>query len=354
MKVLQPILSVLILSLSTIVSSNTIIGGRHVETEEGFLSSWPGTYYETRFTGSKIGIKVKGQADYFNVEIDKQFHSVIQGNDGSPQWIENLGKGTHDIRLSKRTESHYSYASFQGFAAAKGEKLLPLNNQRTRMIEIIGDSNFAGYGNESSSRECTEDENRKRSNADKTFSVLTARYFNADYQLNGYSGQGMVRNWGGNLPDVNYRIHYQRTLTEDPASVYTPPQNWKPEIVLIGLGSNDFSVAVTEKEKWTNVTLHKAYKKAYLDFYKKLRKQYGSKALFILASQPLAGSDYFNNLVAEIVKSQEKKGDNIVHWEVAVTELTGCQWHYSLNDHLTAYKQLVGIIEENKPEWKNE
>lgn len=327
------------------VSSDSLRAvGRYHLTDSGYTTDWPGVYFEAAFRGTLIGVQFEEGLNYYNVEIDGELVQTVSDKSNKIEWFP-VSKGNHLIRVSKRTESHFESALFKGFVAGKNTTIISSPKPKKRQMEIIGDSNFAGLGLESPSRECSEAEIRQYSNADKTFSVLTARAFDADYHLNAYSGQGMVRNWGGSSPGVNYREFYKRTLTTNVESTWKKPDHWNPEIVLIGLGTNDFSTPVKEGEHWTNPTLHAAYKSAYIAFLKKLRSQYGNDSLFILASQSLANKDYFNNMIDQIVLGQKKEGDrNIIHWKITGMEYTSCLWHYSEKDHRTAANQLIEII----------
>ncbi|MCE0446531.1 hypothetical protein LT493_23420 [Streptomyces tricolor] len=58
--------------------------------------------------------------------------------------------------------------------------------------------------------------------------ALTARRLNADYQINGYSGLGMVRNYNGGSPDVTYRTFYDRALLNVPGDVWQEPGHLAP------------------------------------------------------------------------------------------------------------------------------
>ncbi len=342
------IIFALLLTYSTTAAANPnqkiTATGRYHLSEKGYETSWPGVYFETHFSGTQIGVELKGGHDHYNVEIDDKFMRVISDKSGNIEWFE-VPNGKHAIRISKRTESHDKKAIFTGFVTGKNSTLIAPPPKKTRQIEIIGDSNFAGLGLESPQRKCTQEQARQYANADKTFGALTAKAFNADYHLNAYSGLGMVRNWKGNNPNVNYREFYKKTLTDNPKSHWQKPDDWNPEIILIGLGSNDFSTPINEGEKWTNATLHSEYKTAYQHFLKNLREQYGKDSLFILASQPLSETNYFGNMIAQMVKQQEKAGDrNIIHWEISDMEYTACFWHYSEEDHHTAAGQLIEMI----------
>ncbi|MEU4761660.1 SGNH/GDSL hydrolase family protein [Actinosynnema sp. NPDC023794] len=112
---------------------------------------------------------------------------------------------------------------------------------RDRQIEFIGDSLTVGYGNVSGTRDCNPEQLKRNTNTDVSYSALTARQLDADYQINGFSGLGMVRNVAGISPDVTYRTYYDRALLNVDGDVWQNPGTWRPQIVVVNLGANDFS-----------------------------------------------------------------------------------------------------------------
>src|SRR6185369_6962338 len=114
---------------------------------------------------------------------------------------------------AKRTESPWAAGEFSGFTAAPGGAILTKPAARSRQIEFIGDSWTAGYGDMSTTRDCNSNGGVTRnSNADSTFAALTAKDFNADYQIMAWSGLGMVRNYGGQNTATSFRNYYDTDL----------------------------------------------------------------------------------------------------------------------------------------------
>lgn len=147
---------------------------------------------------------------------------------------------------------------------------------RDRQIEFIGDSITVGYGNVSGTRDCDPEQLKRTTNTDVSHGALTARQLDADYQINGFSGLGMVRNVAGITPDVTYRTYYDRALLNVDGDVWQNPGTWRPQIVVVNLGSNDFT-DLTPGEPWTHDSLAAAYRTAYDEFLRELRTRYGSR-----------------------------------------------------------------------------
>jgi hypothetical protein len=75
---------------------------------------------------------------------------------------------------------------------------------------------------------CTGNEVHRTTNADLSFGALTARRLNADYQINAFSGRGMVRNYNGGDPGTDYRTYYDRALLAVTRSSPAASATWSP------------------------------------------------------------------------------------------------------------------------------
>jgi lysophospholipase L1-like esterase len=291
--------------------------------------SWPGVYFEGRFRGTGVGVTLNDAASYYDVQIDGRTVATLVKPGRTTYWVRNLSNAEHRVRLVKRSESPWAAGEFGGFVG----NVLSKPAARSRQIEFIGDSLTAGYGNLSTTRDCSTNGGVDRnSNADLTFGAFTARTFNADYQINAFSGRGMVRNYNGGEPGTSYRTYYDRALLNVDGDVWQNPGTWRPQLIVVGLGTNDFSTALRPGEQWPDQqSLVNAYKSAYQGFLDKLRARYGSGTT-ILVSVPEA-SGVFADAARQVVQD---RGDNRVrYWNYsdAAIDRLGCDWHFSQHDH---------------------
>ncbi|MBM3116239.1 GDSL-type esterase/lipase family protein [Jeongeupia naejangsanensis] len=322
------------------------VGGRvQVDAPNRVSYSWPGVYFEGRFRGTGIGLAFDDPNGQYNVEIDGQPKAKVVKPGKSTYWVNGLADGEHSVRVSLRGELTGTPGGFGGLVAATGGQVLAPAAAPTRQIEFIGDSYTAGLGAEAGKRDCTAEENTAFSNADVSFGALTARHYGAAYQLNGYSGLGMVRNYGGNIASVNYRTFYDRALTGVDGNVWTNPGNWKPQVVVVGLGINDFSTAVGAGEAYTPETLRTAYKSAYRGFINKLRGQYGDTHVIVSATY-LWPDNKLQEVAQEVVAEAKAAGDQkISYFYYDGLDSLGCGWHPSVRDHQAISTKLVSAID---------
>lgn len=194
------------------------------------------------------------------------------GADSTVVLAEGLERGPHTILVQKRTEGEQGRTTLRGVETDGA--LLPLPAPRTRHIEFIGDSHTCGYGTEGKSVE--EPFTPETENCDLAWGCVIARYFDAEYTLIAHSGQGIVRNWGDEkeVSDCTMRERMLRTFDMDPASRWDF-RGCTPDIVVIKLGSNDFSTDVTPSEQ--------AFNASYAQALDQLRAAYGEVPVLCVA-----------------------------------------------------------------------
>ncbi|GII81844.1 lipase [Sphaerisporangium rufum] len=309
--------------------------------------SWPGVYFEGRFRGTGVGVVLDDAANDYDVQIDGATVATLVTPGRTTYWVRDLRRGTHDVRLVKRTESPGASGAFGGFVAAPGGTILGRPAPRHRQIEFIGDSYTAGYGNTSDSRECDSAKLARTSNADVSFGALTARRLHADYQLNAFSGRGMVRNYNGIDPEVNFRTYYDRALLNVDGDVWRDPGTWRPQLVVVGLGINDFSTGINPGEPWTPETLVAAYRDAYHGFLDKLRARYGPRTTIVVSATYVYGTTAFADSARQVVQERNDRGDDRIrywYYEESGLDYMGCDWHPSQHDHQVIADRLGAYI----------
>ncbi|SMC92789.1 cellulose binding domain-containing protein [Lentzea albidocapillata] len=298
--------------------------------------TWPGVYFEGRFRGTGVGIVLDDTVNDYDVQIDGATVATLVTPGRTTHWVRDLANTEHRVRLVKRTESTWAAGEFGGFVAANGGSILAKPAARTRQIEFIGDSLTAGYGNLSTTRDCSANGGVARNtNTDISFGALAAKALNADYQVNAFSGLGVVRNYNGHTPGTSYRTYYDRALLHVDGDVWRNPGTWRPQLVVVGLGTNDFSTALNPGEQWpTQESLVTAYKSAYQGFLDKLRTRYGPATTIVVSVPEASGA--FADAVRQVVQDRNGQGDSRVrHWNYSDPALDrlGCDWHFSARDH---------------------
>jgi len=218
----------------------TYIG--RTQPELGSVSfDWSGTRAVVSFKGTCLSLQcISSVHDYFNVWVDGEQipdpDSVFDVDDSGVQIktvVSGLKMAEHRVIIQKRTEGEQGIATFLSFST--DGKFLQAEPLKDRVIEFVGDSYTCGYGTEGADR--NEPFRASEENPSYTYADILGRFFDADVMHIAHSGRGVVRNWGGwkgpSMTDIYDRVLENRERVWDP--------QYTPDIVVIYLGTNDFS-----------------------------------------------------------------------------------------------------------------
>ncbi|POZ61527.1 SGNH/GDSL hydrolase family protein [Chromobacterium alticapitis] len=321
--------------------------GRQVRHADGWQATWPGVNWSIRVAAQAVGVALDDAVNDYSLEIDGKAAQKISPAAGARTiWQDLPDRKPHIVRLFKLTQSPDNPGLFQGFSLREG-RALALPPKSRRQIEFIGDSWTVAYGNLSDTRDCTDQQIVERSDASQSFAAYLGTFYGAQIQNNGMSGMGMVRNWGGNMPQVDYRSYHPRLLQNLPQ---TAPGNnadhrygWQPQLVVIALGINDFGTDVGPNEGHSQAQLAADYLKAYHGLITELKQRYDNPA-FLLAGTFLWPADRMRPLVSQVVDEERQKGTTVAYVDWQNIELTGCNWHPNLADHAKMATQMETAI----------
>lgn len=329
------------------------IGGRVATSSDGkhfsYRYQWPALYFEAAFEGSEVSVHVADDTNRLRILVDGQPSAVLDRPGTVQHKIGNLTEGRHTIRLEKLTESQKDTGAFEGFYIPASGRALPVE-PRARQIEFVGDSDMVGYGNTSTTRECTDEELFLSTDSQQAYGPRVAKHFNADYQVNAYSGIGVVRNYDGTKPDMSMPMLYPRVLFDDPAAYQD--NAWKPQIVVVGLGANDFVPPVKAGGRWKDQqALRKDFDKAYAEFLRKLRKQNPDAFILLFVLESYDADYAAGNHLA--VKTLQEAGDKRIHLlAYPKVEITACHWHPSLKDHAALADTVIAYVAAHPELWQ--
>ncbi|NLB63396.1 MAG: SGNH/GDSL hydrolase family protein [Fibrobacter sp.] len=307
---------------------------------------WPGIYWEQVVETARWSVVLSGE-NLFDVWVNDAHAGVIRGTAEpqrfSLQWARAEKRS---IRVGKRTESQVHSSKVLGFDLPHNAKTLAPPPAKERRLEFIGDSYTAGYGNECGVQEPppgTEDSLLLHTtNANKSFGALVAQRLGADYQINGFSGRGLVRNFNGINPGLEYPHFYQYTLVsqaQNLSNITAPPWDfatWHPQVIVLGLGINDFQGAgpYADSAKWVQ---------AYGDFLQQLRQAHPGVQMIVCATQIHPNNDLIPK-AKQVVFREQQKGNLDVHYFEYTATKTGLWWHPSIYDHQEIAQKLIPLV----------
>jgi len=304
--------------------------------------------FRAAFKGTELFFRVGAAHEILHVVIDERPPVVLADPQAGVYRISGLQNKEHSVGLFVATESQAAPNHFGGFGIAAGETALT-PAKRSRQIEFIGDSHTVGYGNTSQKHECSNDEVWATTDNTQAFGPLTASHFHADYEVIAFSGRGIVRNYNGFAGDTLPSL-YPYVLFDKKQEVIDPA--WKPQLIVIALGTNDFSTPLNPGEKWkTREELHSDYEAAYLRFLQSLRVK-NPAAWIVLWGTDMAGGEIASE-EQRVVDRMKALGDNrIAFIPIERLSFTGCHFHPSLADDRTIGDKLVRFVEAHPAIWQ--
>ena len=326
--------------------------GRVVPLPDGsLLRQWPGTYFETAFTGREAFFRVGIGEVSLRVRVDGGAPVAVVKPAPGVYRVAGLGDKTpHMLRVDVASESQAGATIFGGFFTGAGANAAA-TSRRTGQFEFVGDSQTVGYGNTSGTRQCSEADVWATTDATQGVGPSVAAHYDAGYEVNAISGRGAVRNYGGFAADTLLQAYPDALFDKDkrhPAD----DSAWHPQLIAVNLGTNDFSTPLHAGESWkSRDELHAAFEAAYGDFIKQLHARQ-PQAYIVMWAVGAADSE----IQVEVAKVADKlRGAGIDRLGlVPVTDLTltGCNYHPSVADdrhvadllirHLDAHPGAVG------------
>jgi len=334
---------------TALVAIPTAAVGRVEREPNGMLRrQWPGTYFETAIRGSSAYFRIgKGEVS-LRVTVDGAAPVPLVKPAPGLYRIGGLAPGVHRIRVQVASESQNGPTEFSGFFAPAGvsAEVLPA---RSRQIEFIGDSHTVGYANTSSKHQCTDEEIWQTTDTTVGVPALTAAHYDADYQVNAISGRGIVRNYNGFAADTLPQAYPY--ILFDKAQPYRDP-NWHPQLIVISLGTNDFSTPLNPGEKWSNrQQLQSDYESTFVRFLTGLHARNPRARFLLWAATP---SPELNSEIEKVVQDMRSAGvAQIDYVPVQGLAMSACNWHPSAADDAKIAAALERDIDLHPELWAN-
>ena len=180
-------------------------------------------------------------------------------------------EGEHTVRIVKLSEAAMSTC---GIKTIEAQDIRPME-EKTHLIEFIGDSITCGYGMDDEDPEhhfSTETED-----ASLTYACIAARRLDADYSLVALSGYGIISGYTATAeePVIAQRIpDYYETLGFSygeyggaiPQDVRWDFSARQPDLIVINLGTNDDSYCLDHEDR------QRLFCDAYVRFLKVVRR----------------------------------------------------------------------------------
>jgi lysophospholipase L1-like esterase len=178
-------------------------------------------------------------------------------------------------------------------------------------------------------------------------------------RINAISGARLVRNYGGELPGSPLPAVYPRALPSREEAWHD--QSWQPQVIVIGLYTNDFSTPLGPGEPWaTDEQLVAAFTAAYEPLLAELRRRAPDAAVLVLspalpdqpAAQTAAMAEAAHRRVAAAAGAL---GIRTLLFPVLPDlglDKSACDYHPSLADHRKLAAWMSAYLEAHPELWR--
>jgi lysophospholipase L1-like esterase len=313
-----------------------------------YTAQWPGIYFRAAFTGPTVFFRIGKSNEILHIVVDDETAPPFVKPDPGVYQVGGLRNSDHIIAVLVATESQDGPNTFGGFAIPADEKALRVAPTR-RQIEFIGDSHTVGYGVLSAKHDCPNGQVWSNTDHTSAFGPIIARHYHADYQVNAISGRGIVRNYNGfpadTLPQAYpFVLFDKKQRYDDPA--------WKPSVIVVALGTNDFSTPLNPGEHWkTRDELHADYESTYVHFFAEMRT-HNPKADIVVWATDMADGEIATE-ANKVVQQRRQQGDAYITFlSISGLSLGACDWHPSLGDEKIIADRLVHAIDADSHAWQ--
>ncbi len=321
---------------TTVPGAQRWVGRVDASNPSAVRFAWQGAGFVAAVTGSTVSVNLQTSGTptvFFQPVVDGLPGTRFEVPQGSVRTVtvaSGLPAGTHVIELYRETEGMYGVSTFSGFAQGTVTGAPVASG---RVVEVVGDSISAGYGNLGVEPHPNWVANppchwtAENSTWFGTYAAVAGRELGADVSTIARSGWGMYRDLSGNTGGVLSSVYENTVGTGDPT-----PWGFEPDasVVIINLGTND----IAQGDPGT------PYETAYFNFVQDVRGKYPQAWIFLTIGSMLGGSELatINTHLANVVAAL---GDpKVVAFDLGTQNMgangeipTGCDWHPNVADH---------------------
>ena len=287
--------------------------------------SWSASGAAITFQGSSCSIHLQAKGALYDILVDGRKTGVLDlsaSDDTLFRLATGLARGNHTVGVRLRTEANFSEARFRGFRIDG----TPLEAQAGsgRRVEFYGNSITCGYGIRDSLKEHTFD--IRTEDESLTYAALASDSLGAERHTVCWSGRGVIQNYGGDTSSPTLPRLFRRVLPSDATDLWDF-SGWIPQVVVIDLGTNDYSTTPPDSAK---------FRRTYSAFVDSLHSLY-PQARFVLVDGPMLspGSDGFNRLrrnLDDVAALASARGVDVSHLSLSPQDGSlgyGADWHPS-------------------------
>lgn len=348
---------------SVVLTADTAkLVGRTYLNDDTLWTAFSGSGAEFTYTGKKLDITITGDyastagndENYARVAIyvngERVIDDMLNEKEKTYTAFESDTAKSVDVQIIKLSECAMSTFGIKPIKIADGEKIEPAKAKDLK-IEFIGDSITCGYGVDDEDKE----HHFKTSTEDvtKAYAYKTAQALNADYSMVSISGYGIISGYtddGKKKPEQTIPQYYDKlgfsynkfADSLEVASLEWDFDNYKPDIVVINLGTNDMSYATSD-------TTRAEFEEGYMEFLKQVRSH--NPDAYIFCTYGVMGNTLLRNIKNVCEQYSAATGDTRVRFFTLAMQDENANgiaadWHPSEKTHEICAEKAVRSIKE--------
>lgn len=323
--------------------------------------AYSGSGAEFSFNGSSCKVTMLGDDNIMSEDFDslpriaiyldgeRVVEKVLDKAEETFSVLEGDIVGEHTVRIVKLSETGNSTCAVK-CVETNSYGRIKATEEKEHSIEFIGDSITCGYGVDS---EIGKPFSTRTEDCTKAHAYKTAQLLDCDYSLvsksghgiiSGYSGDGTKQTWGV-MPDYyeSFGSGSGAFQGKSPDSVKWDFKSRKQDVVVINLGTNDYSYTGKDEAKCEE------YKLAYIEFVKRVRKL--NPDAKIICALGIMGDELYPTVEAVVEEYKaETKDENIAAFHFkpqSADDGYGADWHPSAATHEKAAAALAEFIKDS-------
>lgn len=220
----------------TLITDNTILSLPWCDS--GFAFDFTGTGFLLHFSDYSDAAVV-----YLRIWVDGHSNRFAIANGKETVIVEDLIDGPHHVRVLRVTEGMEALGVTQLTLCGENPTLLERPAERPLRLAFIGDSITCGYGVVGPSSVKTY--RTFEQDSSRSYAYRTAELLDAEVQLSGASGKGILANCNGDRSDLTLRQAFQ---WQTPKGGQWDHSQWIPDLTVINAGTNDAWGGITDEE----------------------------------------------------------------------------------------------------------
>lgn len=273
---------------------------------------FPCTSVEMKFTGDSLRLHVKNHAaywdNYLGCILDGEQTKIklpAEGEESFDIELKQTESKEHRVMIFKRQDACHEFG-FMGFEIADGERILNIDGELSRCIEVYGDSVSAGEVSEAVLYVGQEDpqHNGEYSNSWYSYAWMTARKLHANIHNIAQGGIALLDRSGWfcepnavGMETAWDKIRYNPLLGAQSKWEFS---DYTPQVVIVAIGQNDSHPEDYMKKDYNGEKAAR-WREHYRGFLQKLRERY-SQTHIICMTTLLEHDAAWDRAIAEVVQ----------------------------------------------------